>query len=136
MQWVVALFRVRCVRYERADPFATSDLVGLTREQLTAIARDAQRQRAGVTRGEELAALVVELAQQRVVPAAERHGRRAGGRGELRLGVAVGVCVCVFRSGLAFGGVRVRCLCVRCSVPGVSAVACLSSRVSCPGVEI
>ena len=26
------------------------------------------------TRGEELAALVVELAQQRVVPAAERHG--------------------------------------------------------------
>ena len=49
-------------------------LVGLTREQLTAIARDAQRQRAGATRGEELAALVVELAQQRVVPAAERHG--------------------------------------------------------------
>ena len=42
--------------------------------QLTAIARDAQRQRAGATRGEELAALVVELAQQRVVPAAERHG--------------------------------------------------------------
>ena len=34
----------------------------------------AQRQRAGVTRGEELAATVVELAQQRVVPAAERHG--------------------------------------------------------------
>ena len=29
---------------------------------------------AGATRGEELAALVVELAQQRVVPAAERHG--------------------------------------------------------------
>ena len=28
----------------------------------------------GVTRGEELAATVVELAQQRVVPAAERHG--------------------------------------------------------------
>ena len=51
-----------------------SQLVGLTREQLTAIARDAQRQRAGATRGEELAALVVELAQQRVVPAAERHG--------------------------------------------------------------
>ena len=48
--------------------------VGLTREQLTAIARDAQRQRAGATRGEELAALVVELAQQRVVPVAERHG--------------------------------------------------------------
>ena len=43
-------------------------------EQLTAIARDAQRQRARATRGEELAALVVELAQQRVVPVAERHG--------------------------------------------------------------
>ena len=43
-----------------------------------------------------------------------------------------------FRSGLAFGGVRVRCLCVRCVLPapGVSAVACPSSRVSCPGVEI
>jgi hypothetical protein len=38
---------------------------------------------------------------------------------------------CVFRSGpLAFGCVRVRCLCVRCPVPGaVSAVACPSSRV-------
>ena len=36
----------------------------------------------------------------------------------------------------AFGCVRVRCLCVRCPVPGVSAVACPSSRVSCPGVEI
>jgi hypothetical protein len=64
----------------RAAPVADSasprqsQLVGLTREQLTAIARDAQRQRAGATRGEELAALVVELAQQRVVPAAERHG--------------------------------------------------------------
>ena len=54
--------------------YRQSQLVGLTREQLTAIARDAQRQRAGATRGEELAALVVELAQQRVVPAAERHG--------------------------------------------------------------
>ena len=37
--------------------YRQSQLVGLTREQLTAIARDAQRQRAGATRGEELAAL-------------------------------------------------------------------------------
>ena len=35
-----------------------------------------------------------------------------------------------------FGCVRVRCLCVRCPVPGVSAVACPSSRMSRPGVEI
>ena len=59
-------------RASRPVPAGRADTA--TREQLTAIARDAQRQRAGVTRGEELAALVVELAQQRVVPAAERHG--------------------------------------------------------------
>ena len=40
------------------------------------------------------------------------------------MGVAVG-CVCVFRSGLAFGGVRVRCLCVRC----VLCLVCLPLRV-------
>ena len=47
-------------------------------------------------------------------------------------------CVCVFRSGLAFGGVCACPLsaCPLCPVPGVSAVACPSSRVSCPGVEI
>ena len=38
-----------------------------------------------------------------------------GGRGRL----------CVFRSGLAFGGVRVRCLCVRC----VLCLVCLPLRV-------
>ena len=63
-----------CKREFARHRYRQSQLVGLTREQLTAIARDAQRQRAGATRGEELAALVVELAQQRVVPAAERHG--------------------------------------------------------------
>ena len=40
------------------------------------------------------------------------------------MGVAVG-CLCVFRSGLAFGGVRVRCLCVRC----VLCLLCLPLRV-------
>ena len=33
--------------------------------------------------------------------------------------------MCVFRSGLAFGGVRVRCLCVRC----VLCLVCLPLRV-------
>jgi len=33
--------------------------------------------------------------------------------------------LCVFRSGLAFGGVRVRCLCVRC----VLCLVCLPLRV-------
>ena len=40
------------------------------------------------------------------------------------MGVAVG-CLCVFRSGLAFGGVRVRCLCVR----RVLCLVCLPLRV-------
>ena len=75
---IVASYRRRLgivvVREFARHRYRQSQLVGLTREQLTAIARDAQRQRAGATRGEELAALVVELAQQRVVPAAERHG--------------------------------------------------------------
>ena len=75
---IVASYRRRLgivvVREFARHRYRQSQLVGLTREQLTAIARDAQRQRAGVTRGEELAATVVELAQQRVVPAAERHG--------------------------------------------------------------
>ena len=65
---IVASYRRRLgivvVREFARHRYRQSQLVGLTREQLTAIARDAQRQRAGATRGEELAALVVELAQQ------------------------------------------------------------------------
>ena len=43
--------------------------------------------------------------------------------------------MCVFRSGLAFGGVRVRCLCVRC----VLCLVCLPLRVRprvCPVPEL
>ena len=70
-----------------------------------------------------------------VDPKRDREGPRVG-----ISPVATGSVVCVsvgvgFRT---FGGVRVRCLsvCPLCPVPGVPAVACPSSRVSCPGVEI
>ena len=54
------------------DP--TRYLVGLTRAQLSGIAREAQRHRDGVARGEERADRAVEMAQERVVPAFERQG--------------------------------------------------------------
>ena len=38
--------------------------------------------------------------------------------------------------GLAFGGVRVRCLCVRCVLRLVYLPLRVRPRVSCPGVEI
>ena len=49
-------------------------MVGLTRAQLSGIAREAQRHGDGVARGEERAERAVEMAQERVVPAFERQG--------------------------------------------------------------
>ena len=52
--------------------YRQSQMVGLTRAQLSGIAREAQRHRDGVARGEERAERAVEMAQERVVPAFER----------------------------------------------------------------
>ena len=75
---IVASYRRRlgvvAVREMARHRYRQSQMVGLTRAQLSGIAREAQRHGEGVARGEERAERAVEMAQERVVPAFERQG--------------------------------------------------------------
>ena len=76
--FLVASYRRRmgvvAVREMARHRYRQSQMVGLTRAQLSGIAREAQRHRDGEARGEERAERAVEMAQERVVPAFELQG--------------------------------------------------------------